>query len=96
MANPVLGKSLCFDWFFLCQEFAVSMETVQPVYFCFGAKPANLQPKQQEKTVKSAIRIISNLQTELAEAILGNIGPRARLEVKYKNGVLVLEQKQKE
>ena len=44
MANPVLGKSLCSDWFFLGQDFAVrtvSMETVQFVYFCFGAKPAN-------------------------------------------------------
>ena len=43
MANPVLGKSLCSDWFFLGQDFAVrtvSMETVQPLYFCFGAKPA--------------------------------------------------------
>jgi len=44
MAIPVLGKSLRSDWFFLGQDFAVrtvSMETVQPVYFCFGAKPAN-------------------------------------------------------
>ena len=44
MANPVLGKSLCSHWFFLGQDFAVrtvSMETVQSVYFCFGAKPAN-------------------------------------------------------
>ena len=44
MANPVLGKSLCSDWFFLGQDFAVRtvfMETVQSVYFCFGAKPAN-------------------------------------------------------
>ena len=44
MANPVLGKSLCADWFFLGQDFAVRtvlMETVQSVYFCFGAKPAN-------------------------------------------------------
>ena len=44
MANPVLSKSMCSDWFFLGQDFAVrtvSMETVQPVYFCFGAKPAN-------------------------------------------------------
>ena len=43
MANPVLGKSLCSDWFFLGQDFAVrtvSMETVQSVYL-FGAKPAN-------------------------------------------------------
>ena len=44
MANPVLCKSPCSDWFFLGQEFAVrtvSMETVQPVCFCFGAKPTN-------------------------------------------------------
>jgi len=43
MANPDLGKSLCSDWFFLGQDFAVRtvfMETVQTVYFCFGAKPA--------------------------------------------------------
>ena len=44
VANPFLGKSLCSDWFFLGQDFAVrtiSMETVQSMYFCFGAKPAN-------------------------------------------------------
>ena len=44
MANPVPGKSLCSDWFFLGQDFAVrtvSMETVQYVYFCFEEKPAN-------------------------------------------------------
>ena len=44
MANPVLGKSLCSDWFFVGHDFAVrtiSMETVQSVYFCSGAKPAN-------------------------------------------------------
>ena len=32
MANSVLGKSLCSDWFFLGQDFAVrtvSMETVR-------------------------------------------------------------------
>ena len=53
MANPVLGKSLCSDWFFLGQDFAVrtvSMETVQPVYFCFGPKPAN--SKFATKTAK--------------------------------------------
>ena len=34
MANPALGKSLCSDWFFLGQDFAVrtvSLETVQAV-----------------------------------------------------------------
>ena len=44
MANPVLCKSPCSDWFFLGQEFAVrtvSIETVQPVCFCFGTRPAN-------------------------------------------------------
>ena len=53
MANPVLGKSLCSDWFFLGQDFAVrtlSMDTVQSVYFCFGGKPAN--SKFATKTVK--------------------------------------------
>ena len=53
MANPVLGKSLCSDWFFFSQDFAVrtvSMKTVQPVYFCFGAKPAN--SKFATKTAK--------------------------------------------
>ena len=53
MAQPVLGKSLCSDWFFLGQDFAirtVSMEMVQSVYFCFGAKPAN--SKFATKTAK--------------------------------------------
>jgi len=57
MANPVLGKSLCCDWFFLGQDFAertVSMEMVQSAYFCFGAKPPNLQPRQR-KSVKIVI-----------------------------------------
>ena len=53
MANPDLGKSLCSDWFFLGQDFAVrtvSMETVQSAYFCFEAKPAN--SKFATKTAK--------------------------------------------
>ena len=55
MANPVLGKSLCSDWFFLGQDFAVrtiSIETVQSVYFFFlerGRQIQNLQPKQWKK-----------------------------------------------
>ena len=62
MANTVLGKSLCSDWFFLGQDFAVrtvSMETVQTVYFCFGAKPANskfaTKPAKKKKTVNIII-----------------------------------------
>ena len=61
MANPVLGKSLCSDWFFLGQDFAVqtlSMETFQSVYFCYGAKPANSKfaTKIAKKSVKIVIR----------------------------------------
>ena len=44
MAKPVLGKSVRSDWFLLGRNFAVrtvSMETVQEVYFWFGAKPPN-------------------------------------------------------
>ena len=59
MANPVLGKFLCSDWFFLGQDFAVrpvSMETVQSVYFCFGAKSAN--SKFATKTAKKSVNIV--------------------------------------
>ena len=60
MANLVLGKSLCSDWFFLGQDLAVrtvSMVTVQSVYFCFGAKPANSKfaiktAKKKSKTIR--------------------------------------------
>ena len=53
MAKTVLGKSVRSDWFFLGRDFAVrtvSMEMVQDVYFCFGAKPAN--SKFATKTAK--------------------------------------------
>ena len=59
MANPVLGKSLCSDWFYLGQHFAVqtvSMETVQSVYFCFGARQAN--SKFATKTAKKSVNIV--------------------------------------
>ena len=68
MANPVLGKSLCSDWFFLGQDFAVrtvSTETVQPVYFCFGAKPAN--SKFATKTAKKKLWILSFFTGKLPE-----------------------------
>ena len=64
MANPVLGKSLCSDWFFRGQDFAVwtvSMETVQSVYFCFGAKPAN--STFATKTAKKK-RVVQHTRTE--------------------------------
>ena len=63
MANPVLGKSLCSDWFFLDQDFAVqtvSIETVQSVYF--GAKLAN--SKFATKTVKKSVNnVILHIET---------------------------------
>ena len=64
MANQVLGKSLCSDWFFLGQDFAVrtvSMETVQSVYFCFGAKPPN--STFATKTAKSVKIVILHIET---------------------------------
>ena len=59
MANPVLGKSLGPDWFFLGQDFAVrtvSVETVQSVYFCFGATLSN--SKFATKTAKESVNTV--------------------------------------
>ena len=53
MAKPVWGKSVHFDWFLLCRDFAVrtvSMDTVEAVYFYFEAKPAS--SKFATKTAK--------------------------------------------
>ena len=63
MAKPVSGKSERSDWFLLGRDFAVrtvSMETVQDVYFCFGAKPPNSKfatttAKLREKATKIEI-----------------------------------------
>ena len=70
MANPVLGKSLCSDWFFLGQDFAVrtvSMETVQSVYFYFGAKPTNskIATKTAKKKCENSHSSHWNYQQEL-------------------------------
>ena len=68
MAKPVLGKSLCSDSFFLGQDFAVrtvSMETVQPVCFCFGAKPEN--SKYATKTAKKKLYVLSFFTVKLPE-----------------------------
>ena len=59
MTKPVLGKSVRSDWFLLGLDFAiptVSMETVQDVYFCFGATPAN--SKFATKTAKKNVDIV--------------------------------------
>ena len=73
MANPVLGKSLCSDWFFLGQDFAVrsvSMETAQPVYFSFGGKPANSKFATKTAKKKTAnIFIFTVRQPEKAKKI---------------------------
>ena len=60
MANPVLGKSLCSDRFFLGMDFAVrtvSMETVQSVNFGLerSRQIQNLQPKQRKESVNIVI-----------------------------------------
>ena len=34
MANPVLGKALCSDWFFLGQDFAVRTISMETVHLC--------------------------------------------------------------
>ena len=63
MANPVFGKSLCIDWFFFGQDFAVrtvSMEMVQSVYFCFEAKRAN--SKFATKTAKNYQKKLKRLK----------------------------------
>ena len=68
MAKPVLGKSLCSDWFFPGQDFAVrtvSMETVQSVYFSFEAKPAN--STFATKTAKKKVWIMSFFTLKLSE-----------------------------
>ena len=63
MANPVLGKSLCPDWLFLGQDFAirtVSMETVHSPYFCFGVRPAKSKfatKSAKKKRVNSILHI---------------------------------------
>ena len=66
MANPVLGKSLCSDWFSLGQDFAVrtiSMETVQSAYVCFGAKPANSKFITKTAKKKSVKIVILHIET---------------------------------
>ena len=66
MANPVLGKSLCSDWFFLGQDFAVrtvSMETVQSVYFWFGAKPAKFKICNQNSEKKPVNIVVLHNET---------------------------------
>ena len=60
-------QSLCSHWFFLSQDFAVwtvSMEMVQSVYFCFGARPAN--STFATKTAKKKVWKLSFFTLKLA------------------------------
>ena len=55
MANPVLGKSLCSDSFFLGQDFAVrivSMETVQSRVFLFWSEAGKFNICNQDSQKK--------------------------------------------
>ena len=70
MANPVPGKSLCSDWFFLGQDFAVrtiSMETVQYVYFLFWRKAGkfNICNQASEKKCENGHSSHRNYQQKL-------------------------------
>ena len=60
MANPVLGKSLCSDWFFLGQDFAVQTIPSKWSNLCIfvleqSRQIQHLQPRQQKKSVKIVI-----------------------------------------
>ena len=56
MANPVLGKSLCSDWFFLDQDFAVrTMSSVCIFVLERSRQIKNLQPKQRKKNVNIVV-----------------------------------------
>ena len=55
MANPVLGKSLYSDWFFLGQDFAVrtvSMETVPIRIFLFWSEAGKFKICNQNSKKK--------------------------------------------
>ena len=56
MAKPVLRKSLCSDWFFLGQDFAVRTISNPCIFVLEQSRQIqNLQPKQQKKTVNIVI-----------------------------------------
>ena len=67
MANPVLGKSLCSDWFFLGQDFAVRTvpwKRSNPCIFVLerSRQIQNLQPKQRKKSVNNVILHIETIR----------------------------------
>ena len=66
MANPVLGKSLCSDWFFLGQDFAVRTgKRSNPCIFALeqSRQIQNLQPKQRKKNCE----LLSSFTAKLPE-----------------------------
>ena len=89
MANLVLGKSLCSDWFSLDQGFAVgtvSMETVQAGYFCFEAKSGNSKFATKTAKKKSVKIVILHIETTVpAEAKKIEIFPKFQRWMKTTN-----------
>ena len=66
MAKPVLGKSVCTDWFFLGRDFAVrTVSTWLGLYLCFGPKAAN--SKFATKAAKKKMWILSFFIAKLPE-----------------------------
>ena len=66
MANPALSKSLCSEMVLLGQDFevrTVSIETVQPVSFCYGVKPANLKFATKTEKQKPVNIVILHSET---------------------------------
>ena len=66
MAEPGLGKSEPSDCFFLVRDFAVrivSVERVQAVYICLGAKPAKFEVCNQNS--ETECHITNHSLTEL-------------------------------
>ena len=68
MANPVLGKSLCSEWFFLGQDFAVHGNGPIRV-FLFGAKPAISKFATKTAEKKSILSFFTLKLPEVAEKI---------------------------
>ena len=66
MAKPVLRKSLCSDWFFLGQDFAVRTISNPCIFVLEQSRQIqNLQPKQQKKNCEYCHSSQQNYQKKL-------------------------------
>ena len=81
MAKPVLGKSVCSDWFFLGQDRTVFMKAV---YFCFGKKAGKLKIWNQnsEKQTKN------NTKLSLFTAKLPEKAKKIEILPKFRTNIL--------